>query len=392
MASQPQARSMTSSALPVLIRAILLHYFLSTLTAAHPNAPPSSTTLARLREDLDRPQQHRPGGPQQEEDPQHEQTTSTAPPLFNCPPVTPTIASPSNISELHPAHVSLSFAVGDSITAAFAALSVLPLEFRGSSFSGGAGAPTQLTLPYFLRFYNATLQGAASESFRLPTEIHWQQVYAFAQNDHLNAAVSGSWTKHWDVQFARIHAQLTGEGGDDGPAPGKNGVVYENWEDRWKVITVFLGENDLCNQSAACGSDAEQQTVVDNYRRDMDVVLQHLVTTYRNVYVNLIELFWMKAVFKVESEHWRCMAFEKTFKECPCLHDGNDDDANKINAEKLGKVADGMNVALRELAERYDGSDGSGNARPDVGVNVIRAWEDEWVPDVSYLSMGSPAG
>jgi hypothetical protein len=61
---------------------------------------------------------------------------------------------PKTIHDLHPAHVSIVLAMGDSITAAFAARGTL-MESRDISWSAGVGTPTQLTMPYMINQYAA---------------------------------------------------------------------------------------------------------------------------------------------------------------------------------------------------------------------------------------------
>ncbi len=58
----------------------------------------------------------------------------------------------NDITQLHPGHVSLTIALGDSITAAFSARSTL-LEDRDIAWSGGKGDDTHLTLPFLLGKY-----------------------------------------------------------------------------------------------------------------------------------------------------------------------------------------------------------------------------------------------
>ena len=85
---------------------------------------------------------------------------------FNC----PTYAAPpppKTIADLNPAHVGVVMAMGDSITAAFAARSGLK-EGRDISWSIGVGEADQLTLPYMLSQYSPKLVGASSTSTTLP--------------------------------------------------------------------------------------------------------------------------------------------------------------------------------------------------------------------------------
>ena len=71
--------------------------------------------------------------------------------LFNCPSIqVPPLAT--DIAHLHPGHVSVVMAVGDSITAAFAARAT-PWEDRDLSWSIGVGTKDEITLPWLLSQY-----------------------------------------------------------------------------------------------------------------------------------------------------------------------------------------------------------------------------------------------
>ena len=107
---------------------------------------------------------------------------------FNCPTYTAP-APPKTIADLNPAHVGVVMAMGDSITAAFAARSGLK-EGRDISWSIGVGEADQLTLPYMLSQYSPKLVGASSKAV-LPNDItHLPSHDYHPKTDHLNVAES----------------------------------------------------------------------------------------------------------------------------------------------------------------------------------------------------------
>ena len=106
----------------------------------------------------------------------------------------------------------------------------------------------------------------------------------------------------------------------------------------------------------------------------------------------------------MESERQRCLEYEKVFHECLCIHSG-DNTTNFENAKILDTVGARMNEALRDLAEKYDwgsfnrkqfdarsstsASRASGlpfEARQDVAVNVVSAWNRSRIPSLDFLS------
>lgn len=94
---------------------------------------------------------------------------------FNCTVPSTAPPPPKTIAELHPAHVSLVMAVGDSITAAFAARSGIK-EDRDISWSAGTGSATNMTLPWLIDQYHSAaggsyqLEGASTESV-IPKDV-----------------------------------------------------------------------------------------------------------------------------------------------------------------------------------------------------------------------------
>ena len=82
--------------------------------------------------------------------------------VFTCPKID-IPPMPQNISRLHPGHVSIVMAMGDSITAAFAARSNI-YEARDISWSIGEGSEDQVTLPYMLSFYSPKVEGQSTKA------------------------------------------------------------------------------------------------------------------------------------------------------------------------------------------------------------------------------------
>jgi hypothetical protein len=137
---------------------------------------------------------------------------------------------PKDISALHPGHVSIVMAMGDSITAAFAARDTL-LEDRDLSWSIGIGYANQLTFPWLLSQYGVratpaiTVEGMSTEAV-LPNDIaHLPHNDYHPHTDHMNVAESegsvgrGSMEEQWGFLLGQF-------------------PKYTDFKSRWKVIFI----------------------------------------------------------------------------------------------------------------------------------------------------------
>lgn len=122
-------------------------------------------------------------------------------------------------------------ALGDSITAALGtkARTVLGLlvENRGRSWSMGGDQQLEslVTLPNILKKFNAQVYGFNTGA----------KLYPFAlEGDGLNVAVSGGQSSDMVEQARRLVRRLRKD----------KSVDFEN---DWKVVTLFVGGNDLCD-------------------------------------------------------------------------------------------------------------------------------------------------
>jgi hypothetical protein len=147
---------------------------------------------------------------------------------------------PKNISFLHPGHVSIVMAMGDSITAAFSARSTV-LEDRDISWSIGVGSDSQLTFPYLLSQYSSRaqprlkLEGMSTEAV-IPHDIpHLPHNDYHPETDHMNVAESegsirrGSMEEQWGFLL-------------------QNFPKYSDFKSRWKVLTLWMTANDVCGE------------------------------------------------------------------------------------------------------------------------------------------------
>lgn len=258
--------------------------------------------------------------------------------LFNCPKL-PEIPPPKDITELHPSHVSIVMAVGDSITAAFTARSTLA-EARDISWSIGQGKADQLTLPWLISQYSPKVEGQSTKAV-LPNDVfHLPHGDYHPKTDNLNVAESsgaanrGSYDEQW--------AYLT-------EATKK----YKDFDTRWKVLTNFMFANDVCGM---CSKNASQDHHYKHWVEKTDEFLTNVTSTYKNIYVNLVSMLDLSNIHRIQKSKAYCSIEHRTIlQECGCIDRGNatelamlDNNIHNFN-RRLHQFAADWRVKLQQM-------------------------------------------
>lgn len=174
---------------------------------------------------------------------------------------------PTSIHDLSPMYVDVVGAMGDSVTAAFGAgaktIFGALTEYRGLSWSiGGDKDLTEIaTLPNVVRKFNPDLQG-----FSINTGNH------NSPNARMNVAISGAVCSGMLGQAKTLVDKMATEGFTD--------------ED-WKVVTLWIGGNDLC---AIKSDEKSPEELARNYVDYVEAALDHLHENLRRTFVNLVEM------------------------------------------------------------------------------------------------------
>ncbi|XP_069017624.1 phospholipase B1, membrane-associated-like [Embiotoca jacksoni] len=249
-----------------------------------------------------------------------------------CEDFSPSASTPTSVHELRPGDIKVVAAVGDSLTAgngiAASQNNILGVlrEYRGLSWSiGGDGNLTTITtLPNIMKHFNHNLTGYSVGTGKQNTP------QAF-----LNQAVTGAKSKDVPSQVRALVARMKNESSI-------------NFESDWKVITLFIGGNDICDY---CSNSLLFSK--ENYVRNVRESLDYLHKQVPRALVNLVEPLHIIPL--------REMHIDSTLKcptwlvniVCPCVV------KPKPNSKALQMLEDinrGYQLGLQELVEsgRYD--------------------------------------
>jgi len=241
---------------------------------------------------------------------------------------------PTNVSDLHPGHVSIVMAFGDSITAAFAARGEV-LEDRDISWAIGRGNATQLTMPYILNEYTAAAHGAfplqgMSNKAVVPRDIlHMPHNDYHPATDLLNFAESegavhrGSLDEQWGFMTQHIDE-------------------YKDAKTRWKVITLWMTANDVCGE---CDGPIDLRT----WTKKTNQFLLNISTTFQNVYVNLMGTLDLSQIARIQRSNVECTVIHKyLLEECGCIDRGNATQLKQLDAN-----VHAMNAVLHNLSATW---------------------------------------
>ncbi|XP_034555910.1 phospholipase B1, membrane-associated-like [Notolabrus celidotus] len=281
-----------------------------------------------------------------------------------CEDFSPSPSTPATVHELRPGDIKVVAAVGDSLTAGNGIpsnpnniLDVLQ-QYRGLSWSigGDENLTSVTTLPNILKYFNQNLTGYSLGMGRQQTP------QAF-----LNQAVAGAKSKDVPPQVRALVARMKNDSRID-------------FESDWKVITLFIGGNDVCDH---CYNSLLYS--VDNYVRNVRNSLDYLHKQVPRALVNLIEPLHILPLREMHLDaSTKCPTWLVNIL-CPCVI------LPKANSKALQMVEDlnrGYQKSLHKLVEsgRYD-------TRSDFTV-VIQPFFREIVvprlpdgrPDRSYFS------
>jgi len=227
-------------------------------------------------------------------------------PINHCPKLQPH-PTPNSIKQLYPDNVDVVLALGDSITAAFGLEGIEGgiFEFRGQSWSIGADEG-ETTLFNFFKYYNPKVKGG-SMSYHFPEVClgpNFCPNYQYRPSyDILNAAQSGAWVQNIPIQLTFLLDQMKA-----------NNIDIEK---TWKVMTLFIGANNLCR---ACDDSYSIYDSGVEFKKSLHSVLLSIQKSFPRTLVNLVSIFNISGVFNISLSNDYCRGIHDIlgFSECEC--------------------------------------------------------------------------
>ncbi|XP_031212080.1 phospholipase B1, membrane-associated isoform X2 [Mastomys coucha] len=283
---------------------------------------------------------------------------------FTCTDKDPSDSVPTTVHRLRPADIKVIGAMGDSLTAGNGAgaspgnIFAVLTEYRGLSWSVGGDETikTVTTLPNILREFNPSLKGFSVGTGKENTpQASFNQAVAGAKSDGLTAQ-------------ARTLVNLM------------KADTTINFQKDWKIITVFIGGNDLCG---SCNDVARfsPQNFVDNIKAALDILHAEVPRAFVNM-VKAIEITPLRELYNQPSIGCPRMILRNL---CPCvLNIGNNSTELASLVERNRQYQKGTEKLIE--SGRYDTRDDFTVVVQPFFENVAMPRTPEGLPDRSFFA------
>uniref|UniRef100_A0AAV2KGS2 Phospholipase B1, membrane-associated n=1 Tax=Knipowitschia caucasica TaxID=637954 RepID=A0AAV2KGS2_KNICA len=280
-----------------------------------------------------------------------------------CADFSPSPSVPRSVHELRPGDVKVVAAMGDSLTGRRSSIScqagngvgsnpnnLLDVlnQYRGLSWSigGDHSLPNVTTLPNILKYFNPGLKGFSVGTGR-----------ETSPQASLNQAVAGATSQSLQKQVRALVERM------------KNDSRINITED-WKLITVFIGGNDMCD---FCKNSLKYsvKTYITNVMETLDYLHKEVPRTL----VNLVEPLHIAPLREMHLDpSLKCPTWLVNIL-CPCVILPKE---NSAALEQLNALNRNYQIALHQLVEsgRYD-------TRQDFSVVVQPFFREIVVPKLA---------
>jgi len=130
-----------------------------------------------------------------------------------------------------------------------------------------------------------------------------------------------------------------------GSADGQQGQ-YEDFENRWKVLTYWMFANDVC------GMGDEEPGTSGTYKiweAKTNEFLVNVTSTFKNTYVNLVSMLDLSQIHRIQQSKVGCkIEHELVLQECGCIDRGN-----QTELDTLDRNIHFMNNRLHQFASEW---------------------------------------
>ncbi|KAM9339222.1 phospholipase B1, membrane-associated-like [Symphorus nematophorus] len=265
---------------------------------------------------------------------------------FSCVHLAPSDTVPTSVHKLRPADIKVVAALGDSSTAGSGAkaknLFEISREYKGVSWSigGEKTLETVTTLPNILRKFNPSLKGFSKGTGTLQRGF--------------NMAVAGAKTSEIPAQVEALIKTMKG-----------NKEV--NFEKDWKLVTIFVGGNDLCHYCID-----QNNLSPKNYSHNLMLSLDMLYKEVPRLLVNVVQLMQIDPLKTVKRNTIGCSLLQRT--SCPCVINPAE---NSPELEEIKRINLEYQVEIQQLisGDRYDGKE-------DFAVVLQPFLQNSFIPQI----------
>jgi phospholipase B1 len=266
------------------------------------------------------------------------------------------------IGDLRPCDVKVVAALGDSITAAFAAAGGL-WEYRGNSYFIGMGS-NATTTANLLKSVNPNVIGG-------PSVGHIPEV-AGPFHDPLQDILSAAQSE------AKVADLLPGGRGPQVPyllqeLQAMQDLGELSIRDDWKVINIWIGANDLCEVCHNMNPDANEGPLY--YKTKLNATIAMIQQHVPKTFINLIPFFGLAQIYNLTRPYLNCQLVHSLFDECACMYS-----KNQVDRDNMDIAGKHYNAKMYELATEWTGR------FSDFAVVVQPGNIDFVVPSIEFVS------
>lgn len=280
-------------------------------------------------------------------------------PSFPCQKFPMPEGNPTSVHKLRPGNVKVIAAIGDSITAGtgIKAATIIGLlkEDRGLSWSiGGDKTVTEvLTLANFLKVYNPGLQG-----------------------------YSVGWGPVWNEGVSRFNLANPGDKSENMPGQAKALVERMkndknvNFEEDWKIITVFVGGNDLCD---FCEDNTQYNA--EHYVANLKKALDYFHANVPRAFINMVQILDI-AIVKALNANFVCDTLHFFLCKCAAFPADSEDE------QRLQEETERYRNQLSDLIQSgiYDTRDDFTVVLQPFFSKTLPPSSEDGSPDLSYFA------
>ncbi|XP_074144393.1 phospholipase B1, membrane-associated isoform X2 [Sminthopsis crassicaudata] len=275
---------------------------------------------------------------------------------FLCPVQGSSSSTPTSVHQLRPADIKVVAALGDSLTTAVGAgaknITDMSTAWRGLSWSiGGDGVlETHTTLPNILKKFNPHLIGFSTGTQK--------------ETAGLNVAARGAMAHDLPSQARELVDKM------------KKSLEI-NLQRDWKLITIFVGSNDLC---LYCQNPEAHS--VKNYVQSLHQTLDIFYKELPRTFINIVEIMELVGLRQIQGEECKVT----TQSICPCFGHSLDNSPELQEMKNINRLFQSGSSMITYNHRYMEREDFAVVVQPFFQSTVV-PMDGKGKPDLSFFSV-----